>query len=72
MKIVSKTEAAALVKSGDRVFLQGAAMTPNTLINAIADRYKELKNVEIISIHTEGPVNYAHPPYNSAFTINSC
>ncbi len=72
MKIVSKTEAAALVKSGDRVFLQGAAMTPNTLINAIADRYKELKNVEIISIHTEGEVNYARSPYNSAFTINSC
>jgi acyl-CoA hydrolase len=72
MKIVSKTEAAALIKSGDRVFLQGAAMTPNTLINAIADRYKELKNVEVISIHTEGVVNYACPPYNSAFTINSC
>ncbi len=72
MKIVSLTEAAALVKSGDRIFLQGAAMTPNTLINAISDRYKELENVEIISIHTEGKVNYASPPYNSAFTINSC
>lgn len=72
MKIVSKTEAAALVKSGDRVFLQGAAMTPNTLINAISDRYQELENVEIISIHTEGTVNYASQPHNSAFTINSC
>ncbi len=72
MKIVSKSEAAALVKSGDRVFLQGAAMTPNTLINAISERYMELENVEIISIHTEGNVNYASPPYNRAFTINSC
>ena len=47
-------------------------MTPNTLINAICDRYEDLENVEIISIHTDGPVNYALPPYNKAFKINSC
>jgi acyl-CoA hydrolase len=72
MKIVSKAEAAALVKSGNRIFLQGAAMTPNTLVNAICDRYQELSDVEIISIHTEGKVNYATPPYIKAFNINSC
>lgn len=72
MKIVSMSQAAAMIKSGDRVFLQGAAMTPNTLINTICDRYLELEEVEIISIHTEGPVNYAKPPYNKAFNINSC
>ncbi len=72
MKIVSKTEAAAMVKSGDRVFLQGAAMTPNTLMNAVCERYQELSDVEIISIHTEGDVLYATPPYNKAFRINSC
>lgn len=72
MKIVSLAEAAAVVKSGDRLFLQGAAMTPNTLINGICERYEELEDVEIISIHTEGQVNYAIPPYNKAFKINSC
>ena len=72
MKIVSLEEAAAVVKSGDRLFLQGAAMTPNTLINGICERYEELKDVEIISIHTEGQVNYGTPPYNTAFKINSC
>jgi acyl-CoA hydrolase len=72
MNIVSLEAAASYVKSGDRVFVQGAAMTPNTLINAICDRYKELSQVEIISIHTDGPVNYALPPYNKAFKINSC
>lgn len=72
MKIVSLAEAASVVKSGDRLFLQGAAMTPNTLINGICERYKELKDVEIISIHTEGQVNYAIPPYNNSFKINSC
>ena len=72
MKIVSLAEAAGVVKSGDRLFLQGAAMTPNTLINGICDRYEELQDVEIISIHTEGQVNYAIPPYSKAFKINSC
>ena len=72
MKIVTAAEAASIVNSGDRIFLQGAAMTPNTLINSICDRYEELEDVEIISIHTEGEVKYAVPPYNQAFNINSC
>lgn len=72
MKIVSAEEAAAIVRSGDRIFLQGAAMTPNTLINSICERYKELKDVEIISIHTEGEVKYALEPYKKSFKINSC
>ncbi len=72
MNILSLEKAASIVKSGDRIFVQGAAMTPNTLINAICDRYEDLENVEIISIHTDGAVNYALPPYNKAFKINSC
>ena len=72
MKIVGAAEAASHVKSGDRIFLQGAAMTPNTLINSICERYEELENVEIISIHTEGEVKYALDPYKKAFKINSC
>ncbi len=72
MRIVSIEEAASIVESGNRIFLQGAAMTPNTLINAICERYESLEEVEIISIHTEGEVKYAIPPYNKAFKINSC
>lgn len=73
MKIVSIEKAASFVKPGDRVFVQGAAMTPNTLINALCEeRYTELENVEVISIHTDGEVKYALPPYNKAFKINSC
>ena len=35
MKITSAEEAVGIVKSGDRVFFQGAAMTPNELIDAL-------------------------------------
>lgn len=72
MRIVSAAEATTLIQSGNRVFLQGAAMTPNTLIDALCERHHELQNVEIISIHTEGDAKYAHEPYSNSFKMNSC
>lgn len=72
MKIVSKSEAVSIVKSGHRVFIQGAAMTPNTLIDALCERHQELEDVEIISIHTEGDAKYSRAPYSHSFRMNSC
>jgi len=70
--IVSALEAVSHVKSGNRVFFQGAAMTPNALIDALCERYMELKNVEIFQIHTVGNALYTQAPYNESFRINSC
>ncbi|MFS4466777.1 acetyl-CoA hydrolase/transferase family protein [Maribacter sp. 2210JD10-5] len=72
MRTVSVAEAASLIESGNRVFIQGAAMTPNTLVDALCERYHELENVEIISIHTEGDAKYARKPYSNSFRMNSC
>ncbi len=72
MKITTVEEVVKIVNSGDRVFLQGAAMTPNELIDALCERYTELKNVELISIHTEGGAKYTQEPYSDAFRLNSC
>ena len=71
MKIVSLSEAADQIQANQRVFVQGAAMTPNTLINKICERYEELSGIEIVSLHTDGKVLYAIPPYNRSFQINS-
>ena len=71
LNIVTQEEAVSKVKSGDRVFLQGAAMTPTVLINALCDRYKEVENVELLQIHTEGKAKYTEPPYSDSFMINS-
>lgn len=62
MKIVSKAEAVSCIESGNRVFIQGAAMTPNALVDAMCDRYQELSDVEIISIHTEAMPNMPTSP----------
>ena len=72
LNIVSPQEAVGQVKSNQRVFLQGAAMTPNVLIDALCNRYKELKNVELMQIHTEGKALYTQPPYHNSFMTNSC
>lgn len=68
---VTAEEAVSKVKSGDRVFIQGAAMTPLKLIDALVNRYKSLENVEIIHMHTEGQAAYSEEPYSKAFNINS-
>ncbi|AXG70890.1 propionyl-CoA:succinate CoA transferase [Kordia sp. SMS9] len=63
-------EAVKVIKSGDRVFIHTAAATPEVLVQAMTNRHQELKNVEIISAHTEGAVPYADDRYADSFQIN--
>lgn len=67
LKFISKEEAVAKIQSGNRVYIQGAAMTPKILVRAMSERYKELKEVEVVHIHTEGEALYAQEPYNRSF-----
>lgn len=71
MKYVSAQEAVQKIQSGHRVFIQGAAMTPMKLVDAMSERYQELENVEIIHIHTEGRAKYSEAPYHQAFHTNA-
>lgn len=64
-------EAVARIKSGDRVFLHTAAAVPQRLIDAMVQRAPELKNVEIISLHTEGAAPYTKQEYQESFRINA-
>jgi acyl-CoA hydrolase len=63
----SAEEAVQLIKSGDRVLVQAACATPQTLLKAMTARASELRNVEIVHIHTEGYIDYAKPEYNKSF-----
>lgn len=71
MKTVSAQEAVKIIESGNRVFIQGAAATPQTLIKALLERHNELKNVEIVHLHTEGEAEYAQEKYQGVFHLNS-
>lgn len=70
-RIVSPQEAVQIIKSGDKVFIHSAAATPSVLVNAMTERASELRDVEILSIHTEGPVPYAEEKYKDNFIINT-
>lgn len=72
IKLISPAEAVQQVQPGNRIFFQGAAMTPNLLIDALCQRYQELENVEIIQVHTEGNALYTQKPYSDSFKVNSC
>lgn len=73
MKVsVSAEEAVKAIKSGQRVFVHGAAMTPVELVAALSARASELRDVELVHIHTEGPAPYVDPENVPSFRTNSC
>lgn len=53
--------------------MQGAAATPNILLEAMAHHGKEnnLKDITVIHMHTEGPAHYAQPEYAHIFRSKS-
>jgi acyl-CoA hydrolase len=71
MRIVTAEKAVSIVKNNNRVFFQGAAMTPNLLIDKLCERHEELENVQLFHVHTEGEARYMHEPYDKAFNVFS-
>ncbi|WP_256377501.1 acetyl-CoA hydrolase/transferase family protein [Pontibacter sp. SGAir0037] len=64
-------EALSVIKSGDRVFMQGSAATPQYLLHKLAERASELRNVELVSITTYGEIPLTEERYQDSFFINS-
>ncbi|HSB12704.1 MAG TPA: acetyl-CoA hydrolase/transferase C-terminal domain-containing protein [Blastocatellia bacterium] len=67
MKFVTAAEAVNVIKSKDRVFIQGGAATPQRLINAMVDRAPEVRGVELVHLHIEGEAPHVRPEYRENF-----
>lgn len=67
----SAEEAVKSIQSNQRVFIHSVAMAPQQLIKALTARHGELRNVEIVHLHTEGEAPYANPAYRDSFHVNS-
>ncbi len=65
-------DAVTCIRSGDRVFIHSVSMAPHMLIDAMMHRSDELRDVEIVHIHTEGPAPYTNPEYATSFRHNAC
>ena len=63
--------AVQVVKSGDRVFIQGACSTPTPLIEALVQRGESLSNVEIVHLHTYGPTPYTEERWSGHFLLRA-
>ncbi len=70
LKYVPADEALKSVQNGERIFVHGGAATPSKLIDALVRRHAELRNIEIVHIHTEGDAPYAQKEYSQTFNIN--
>jgi 4-hydroxybutyrate CoA-transferase len=64
-------EAVAVVESGHRIFVQGACATPTTLLEALVERGPELRDVEIVHLHTYGPAAYTDQEWAGHFSLRA-
>ncbi len=71
IKYIPVSDAVNIVKSGNRVFMQGGAATPEILINALLDRAEQLEHVELVSISTHGNINWKRAGVTDTFFLNS-
>lgn len=70
-KYTTAERAVRCIKSGDRVFIHSVAAAPQHLIRAMTDRAPELRDVEIVHLHTEGPAPYADAALAESFHVNA-
>jgi acyl-CoA hydrolase len=70
-KYISGEEAVNVIKSSDKVFVHGGAATPHFLLKKMVERANDLRNVELISISTQGEALFADIKYRESFRINS-
>jgi 4-hydroxybutyrate CoA-transferase len=65
-RAVAPADAVACVKSGNNLFIHGAAATPTPLIDALAAR-RDLEGVRLWHLHTNGPAPFADPGREKEF-----
>src|SRR6187431_2064681 len=61
MRIVTAAEAVTGIQSGEQLYLQCAAATPEVLLAALVARAPELRDVSMVHLHTEGPGPHLAP-----------
>lgn len=73
IKYMTADEAVKLIESGDHVYIQGSTSTPEVLVEAMARRGNELRDVTVYSAFavTRGPAPYCKPEYKDSFLVDS-
>lgn len=67
----SAQEAMEAIRSGQRIFVHGSACTPHILLEALAARASELKEVRWCAISTQGDMPLVRPEVCASFPIDA-
>lgn len=70
---MSAREAVKLIESGDHVYIQGSTSIPEVLVEALAERGNELRNVTLYSAFAvaKGEAPYCKPEFKESFIVDS-
>lgn len=68
---VNALDALDAVQSGNNVYIQAAAASPQFLIDALVAHATRLKGVNIYHLHTDARIDYVKPEYAGIFEVNS-
>ncbi len=67
----SAAKALEAIKSGDRVYIHGMGAFPQLLVDAMVARASEIRDVEIVHLHTEGNASYTNVEVKDSFKLNN-
>ncbi|HXG20271.1 MAG TPA: acetyl-CoA hydrolase/transferase C-terminal domain-containing protein [Methylomirabilota bacterium] len=70
-KLITAQQAAAMVQSGQRVLFGLGTVEPQYIANALCDRWRELRDVEILTSNTMKPYPWFEKERSSAFKIQA-
>lgn len=71
MSSQSLTDVIAHIPPRSRVFIQGAAATPQALIHEMVQQKERLEHTEIVHLHTEGDAPYVKSEHQDYFHVNA-
>jgi acyl-CoA hydrolase len=70
-KAVTPQEAVKFIEPGENIWIHSAGAAPQVLVNALAERVDELKDITIYQLHTEGDAPYAQPGMEKTFKVKA-
>ena len=70
-RIISAEDAAKMVKSGQRIFLTGNCSTPQAFLKALVNRYKDVREVQLVQLLGMGPGDYVTEEMAEHIRVNS-
>lgn len=68
---IAASEALSTIRSGQRIYIHGMAAAPQVLIQALTERAADLRDVELVHLHTEGEAPYAEPEMAESFRVKA-